>query len=129
MSYDDDSDLDTSSREFLESPAKARREALKRKLEKVGQKEAAQKPTADLKSLQLAMLKSQVTKPDEKAKKDQNPNKPTSFGTRTREQEIAAEKMSGDTKPTTDRMVEQGKQEDKAKEEMQKQGDVQSEGG
>ena len=132
MSYDADSDLGTSSsREFLESPAKAKREALKRKLEKVGQKEAAQKPTADLKNLKLALLKSQVTeKSDDQAKKDQEAkNKPTSFSTKTREQEIAAAKLGADSKPTTDQMVDQGKQEEKTKEEMQKQGDVQSEGG
>ena len=131
MSYDDESDVSRSSAEYLESPAKAKREALKRKLEKVGQKDAATKPTADLKNLKLALLKSQVRKnPDDQPKKDADTQKkPVSFSTKTREQEIAAEKVGGDSKPTTDQMLDLGKQEDKKKEEMQKQGDVQGEGG
>ncbi len=131
MSSDDESDMSTSSAEYLESSTKARREALKRKLEKVGQKDAATKPTADLKGLKLAMLRSQVSKKnDDQSKKDaEQRGNPISFVTKTREQEIAAEKVGGDSKPTADQMVDQGKQEDKKKEEMQKQGDVQSEGG
>ena len=130
MSRDDEFDMSTSSAEYLESSTKAKREALKRKLEKVGQKNAASMPLADLKSLKLALLKSQVSKTDDASKKDQQVNKSSSFGTKTREQEIAASKQdAADSRSTIDQMMQAGKEQQKEKEEMQRQGDVQSEGG
>ena len=128
MSSDDDSELHTSSAEYLESSTKAKQKELQRKLEKQGLKNAANKPGADLKSLQLAVLKSQVAgQKDDQTKKDQeSKNASQSFGTKTREQEIAASKLTGETKVTTDQMVEQGKQDQKADDQI-KQDETQSE--
>lgn len=123
MSSDDDSELSTSSREYLESPAKAKREALRRKFEKAGFGNDAKKGDAALKSLKLSVLKSEVTK------KDNQPspaNAPASFGTKTREQEIAAARLSGETKPTTDTILQQATMQQKAEEQL-KQDEVQSE--
>ena len=124
MSYDEEDDFSSSSREALDSPAKAKREALKRKLEKQGQKREADNPTADLKSLKLAMLKGQMAgQKDEQTKRDRLNQQKSSFnfGTKTREQQIAAQKSTTDAKPNQDQMLDQNKQDEKAKEEQRKE--------
>ena len=128
MSTDDEADLSPSLSAKYESPAKARREALKQKLQQEGLGHVADTSGADLKKLQLSMLKNQVTgKSDKKTKEDQRKEKtPSSFVTKTREQEIASQKLSADTKLSTDQMVDQGKQAKQAMEEL-KQGEAQSE--
>ncbi len=128
MSSDDDSEFGTSSREFLESPLKAQREALKKKLQKEGMKSDASKQGTDLKNLKLSVLKAQVSgKKDDQAKKDQeSKNMSQSFGTKTREQEIAASKMTAETKVTTDQMVDQGNIQQKVDQQI-KQDETQSE--
>ncbi len=127
MSYDDENTLSTSSGAYLESPDKARLKELQKKMEKQGLKAEANKPGADLKSLKLTMLKNQVAS-DEKNKKDENQKAPVTFGTKTREQEIAAQKLDGNTKQTTDQILAQDKQEAAAKAE-EKKNEVTGEGG
>ncbi len=131
MSYDDDADVSTSLREYIESPAKAKREALKQKLQKEGLKREADKPGADLKNLKLAMLKSQVAgKEDEQTKKDRERKKsPNAAMTKSREDEIVAQKLTADVKASADQMVDQGRQAAESKTQMQQQGDIQSDGG
>ncbi len=122
MSTDDEADLSPSLSAKYESPAKAKREALKQKLQKEGGKQDTDTPAADLKKLQLSMLKNQVAGKDEDQtrKEKQNNKAPTSFVTKTREQEIVAQKQTADMKPSSDQMVEQGKQAAQAMEELKK---------
>ncbi len=128
MPSDDDSDISISSREYLESPAKAKCEALKQKLQKEGFKAEANKQGADLKGLKLSMLKAQVaSRKDDQGKKDrESKNSSQSIVTKTREQELEASTLAGDTKLTTDQMVDQGKQQQKIDDQI-KQDETQSE--
>lgn len=123
MSFNDDADVSTSSPDYLESPHEAKRKALMAKLEKQGKKDAANKPGADLKSLQLALLKSQVTDKDEKQAKDQQAQKdaePVKAGTQTREQELKSQTMKADAKPDTTQMTKQAQSQQKADEQLKK---------
>lgn len=124
MSYDDDADVSTSSAEYLESSHEAKRKALKEKLKKEGFGNVADKAGTDLKSLKLAVLKEKVGKKDDAAKADKPDAKPGSFGTKTREQEIAASKLTAGSKTSVEGLVQQGKQADKAQEDLQKQQEV-----
>ncbi len=90
----DDNISSTSSAEYLESPHEARRKELMRKLEKQGMKNAATKPGADLKDLKLALLRGQVDKKEEKAVTSKEEQKAGATATKTREQEIASEKLT-----------------------------------
>lgn len=123
MSYDDDADVSPSSAEYAESPHEARRKALKEKLKKEGFGNIADKAGTDLKGLKLAVLKAKVTKKDD-AKTDKADAKPASISTKTREQEIAAAKLTADAKPSVDRLVEQSKQAGQAKADLQQQQEV-----
>ncbi len=125
MSSDDDSELSTSSREYLESPLKARREALKQKLRKEGFHTAAQ--SGERKNLQLSVLKAEVTK-DRKAQvsKSLQNDRPSSFGTKTREQELKSQAMGADFQPTADQMMQQGNAHQKA-DDLLKKDEAQSE--
>ena len=122
MLKDEDFDISTSSADYLESPEKARMKALKAKLEKAGIKIPAHQQD-DLKSLKLALLKGQV---HDKDAKDDHQSKGTEQGTKTREEEIAAAKLSADAKPTTQKLVTQGSEDHKSSEELKKD-EVQSE--
>jgi len=123
MYKDEDAPI-TSSAEYLQSPHEAERKALMRKLEKQGLKEEANKHGADIQSLKRALLKAQV----EDAKNDPSTDdtahhSQSDIGTKTREEEI---KAWADDKPTAGKLVQQGKQDEKAMETL-KQDEVQSE--
>lgn len=129
MALDDDTDVSTSSAQYLESPNSAKRKALMAKLEKQGKKDAANKPGADLKSLQLALLKSQVTDKDEKLAKDQQAQKdaePVKGGTKTREQELKSQTMDATAKPDITQMTKQAQSQQKADKKL-KEEEVQGE--
>ncbi len=134
MLYDDESDLQpaSSSREYLESPGKAKRDALKEKLKKEGLQGFADKASSgDLKGLKLSVLKQQMKGEKDKQNKtadEAQDKKGSSMGTKTREQEIVAQRMSADAKPSTQQTMEQSQQEEKAQEEIQAQ-EVSGEGG
>ena len=123
MSTDDDSELSTSSRDYLESPYKAKREALKQKLQKEGFNAEADQQGADLKNLKLSVLKAQVV--EAKSVQSKNDQKSvdvsSSFATLTREQEIEAAKLTAQTKPSTDQQVKQGRQQQKVEEELKRE--------
>lgn len=126
MSTDEEAFVSQSSAEYLESPNKAKMKALKAKLEKQGIRVAADKQN-DLKALKLALLKGRVDdKKDDKATQNVVDAKGTKQGTKTREQEIAAGKMTADAKPSAEQMVSQSKQDAQAKATL-KQDEVQSE--
>jgi hypothetical protein len=121
MYYDDEEIRgSTSSREFLESPAKAKREALRNKLKKDGLKPK----TDNLQGLKLQMLKQKMEgrkDAEQKRNNEKKDGKGSSVSTKTREQEIKARQQTADEKPSTDQMVKQGQTQAKAQEEMQKQ--------
>ncbi len=122
MSFNDEADVSPSSADYLESPHEAKRKALKAKLEKQGKKDEANKPGADLKSLQLALLKSQVSDKDQR-QKDQQAQKdvaPVKAGTKTREQEIKSQTMKADAKPDVTQMTKQAQAQQKADEQLKK---------
>lgn len=123
MPFNDEADVSPSSADYLESPHEAKRKALKAKLEKQGKKDEANKPGADLKSLQLALLKSQVNDKDQKQLKDQQAQKdaaPVKGGTKTREQEIKSQTMKADAKPDVTQMTKQAQAQQKADEQLKK---------
>ncbi len=129
MAYDDNAEPSPSGAEYFESPHEAKRKALKQKLEKQGQKAAADKQGANLKDLKLSLLKNQVDeKQDEKNEAAQNDakNQLAGFGTKTREQEIALSKLAANAKPSTEQLVKQGGRDEKTEEAL-KQDEVQSE--
>lgn len=121
MYYDDEEIRgSTSSREFLESPAKARREALKNKLKKEGIKPK----TNDLQSLKRQVLQQKMDgQKDSEQKRDQEKKERqgTLIGTKTREQELKALQQTADEKPSAEQLVKQGQAQAKADEEMQKE--------
>lgn len=125
MYFEDEDSPSPSSAEYLESPHDAKRKALMRQLEKKGLKDAV-KPGADLKHLQLVLLKGQVNPKDDKAKAPPEDQKASKSGTKTREQEIAAQKLTAETKPSAEQMVTQGAQDEKAEAAL-KADEVQSE--
>ncbi len=125
MSFDDSVSPSPSSAEYMESPHEAKRKALMRQLEKKGLKDQV-RPGADLKQLQLTLLKGQLNK-SEDTSQPQEPEKNTGkSGTQTREQEIASETLTADAKPSATQMVKQGALDQKA-EEILKTDEVQSE--
>lgn len=123
--FEDEDSPSPSSAEYLESPHDAKRKALMRQLEKKGLKDAV-KPGADLKQLQLTLLKGQVNAKDDKATMQKEEKSTGKSATKTREQEIAAQKLTADTKPSAEQMVTQGAQDEKAEEAL-KTDEVQSE--
>lgn len=123
--FEDEDSPSPSSAEYLESPHDAKRKALMRQLEKKGLKDAV-KPGADLKQLQLTLLKGQVNAKDDKTTMQKEEKNTGKSGTKTREQEIAAQKLTADTKPSAEQMVTQGAQDEKAEEAL-KTDEVQSE--
>jgi hypothetical protein len=126
MSFDDESDSPSpSSADYFESPTEAKRKALMLKLEKQGLKNDV-KPGADLKQLKMTLLKGQLSKNDDKTKQQQPEKNAGKGGTKTREQEIASQKLTADTKPNAEQMVKQGSQDQKAEEQL-KADEVQSE--
>lgn len=96
-----------------------------RLLEKKGMKDEV-KQGADLKQLKLALLKGQMNPKDDKSKAPKEDKNASKSGTKTREQEIAAAKMTADAKPSAEQMVKQGQTDQKAEEEL-KADEVQSE--
>ena len=120
---DDDSDewFSTSSAGFLESSAKAKRLALQQKLEKQGQKTDANAPSSDVRMLKLSVLKNQVKKADQSKKVQEEKNASVTFGTKTHEQEISAEKKGGDAKPLVDQIIAQNTQAKTANAEKKKE--------
>lgn len=124
MNFDDSLSPSPSSAEYLESPHEAKKKELMRQLEKKGLKDQV-KPAADLKQLKLTLLKGQVSKKDEKPKSEPV-DKGTKSGTKTREQEIEAQKLTADIKPTAEQMTKQAAQDEKAEEKL-KADEVQSE--
>jgi len=119
---DDDISISQSSAEYLESPHKAKMKALKRKIEEKGIKVEGDQQH-DLKALQLALLRGQVDKNADvtKATTDaERQAKGTSQGTKTREQELAEGTLNAMKKLSTDDMVKQGKQQEKAMQELKK---------
>jgi hypothetical protein len=121
MPYDDDDLLDTPSlsRDFGKSKEAQRLQGLKDKLHKQGKKIPTERSSADLKELKLSVLKQGIEgKKDDQTKKQE---KSSSFGTKTREQEISAQKLGADTRMTTDKLVQQGVQKKKADDELHKQ--------
>ncbi len=115
--FEDEDSPSPSSAEYLESPHDAKRKALMRQLEKKGLKDAV-KPGADLKQLQLTLLKGQVNAKDDKASMPKEEKSTGKSATKTREQEIAAQKLTADTKPSAEQMVTQGAQDEKAEEAL-----------
>lgn len=124
MYFNDTDSPSPSSAEYLESPHEAKKKELMRQLEKKGLKDQV-KPGADLKQLKLTLLKGQVSKKDEKPK-NEPVDKGTKSGTKTREQEIEAQKLTADTKPTVEQLTKQAAQDEKAEEQL-KADEVQSE--
>jgi hypothetical protein len=125
MQADDELDLSLSDPARLESPAKARRKAFEQKLKKEGISLTAAAATSDKNKLKLSLLKGQMAgQQDSEAKRDarqKNGQKPDrSFGTKTREQEIKQSKLTADTKPTADALVDQTKIDAAAKQEQQR---------
>ncbi|MEQ1849870.1 MAG: hypothetical protein ABL890_04760 [Candidatus Peribacteraceae bacterium] len=110
MSSDDDFELTFSSQDRLtKSEATARKLALRKELQARGldPKLANQ---ADLsRSIRLKDLKAKVEK--EKKPADQ---KPSVHGTKTREQQIQADRMGSSSKPTTEQVMEQSKRQEAA---------------
>lgn len=125
MYFEDEDSPSPSSAEYLESPHDAKRKALMRQLEKKGLKDEV-KQGADLKQLKLTLLKGQVNPKDDKAKMQKEEKSTGKSTTKTREQEIAAQKLTADTKPSAEQMVTQGAQDEKAEETL-KTDEVQSE--
>lgn len=124
----DDLNISQSSAEYLESPHKAKMNALKRKLEEKGIK-IEEDQQNDLKALQLALLRGQVDKNADATKATTDAEaqaKGTNQGTKTREQEIKESTLNVETTVSTDQLVQQGKQAEKAMEEL-RQDEVQTE--
>lgn len=131
MPFDDDSDVSTTSVDFLQSPTKAKREALKQKLKKEGLGHVAMSPSAaSLQGLKLSVFRQQVAgKQDQEQKRDRQAKEEqgTSLGTKTREQELANAKGI-DTHPSAGQIAKEDAVHDKQQEEIQQQ-EVQGEGG
>jgi len=124
MVTDDELELSASDPARIESSAKARRKALERTLKKEGLDNKIDTAAVDKNKLKLDVLKQQLegqkdeeTKKDDKRKERGN----RSFGTKTREQEISAAKLTADTTFNPDKLVQQGKQEEAVKKERQKE--------
>lgn len=120
MLYDDEATPSSSEAGYFESPNDAKRKALIQKLKQQGKKQAAEKQGANLQDLKLALLKSQVSDKDDSTKKqDEDAQKPASgLSTKTREQEIKAEQMEGDSQLDTDETVKQGNAQKKVEEDV-----------
>ncbi|OGJ62074.1 hypothetical protein A3A67_00120 [Candidatus Peribacteria bacterium RIFCSPLOWO2_01_FULL_51_18] len=118
MLPDDDLELSGSDQSKLESFIKAERKALDQKIKKAGLEKKINPATADKNRLKLNVLKQQLAEKKEDGKKKEQSK---SFGTKTREQEIAAAKLTAETKPTPDRLVLESKQEEAVKREQQKE--------
>ncbi len=118
MLFDDDLSSSTSSAEYLQSPHEAKRKELMRKLEKKGMKDAATKPGANLNDLKLALLKGQMDKNNDKSALPKEEQKAGKTATKTREQEIASEKLTADAKPTAEQLAKQGTQDEKAEQNL-----------
>ena len=125
MLADDELDLSFSDPARLESPAKARRKAFEQKLKKEGISLTTAAATSDKNKLKLSLLKGQMAgQQDQEAKRDakqKNGQKTDrSIGTKTREEEIKQSKLTADTKPTPDALVDQTKIDAAAKQEQQR---------
>lgn len=115
----------TSSREYLESPAKAQMKELRNRLKQEGVQSAAATPGSDnLQGLKLQMLKQKMDDRKDAAQRGEDAKteqQGTSIGTKTREQEIRKQRRTADEKPSADQLVRQGTAQAKAQEEMQKE--------
>ena len=125
MYFEDEDSPSPSSAEYLESPHDAKRKALMRQLEKKGLKDEV-KQGADLKQLKLTLLKGQMNPKDDKLKAPKEDKNAGKSATKTREQEIASQKLTAETKPSAEQMVQQGAQDQKAEDQL-KTDEVQSE--
>lgn len=115
--FDEDDSPSPSSAEYLTSPHEAKRKALMQKLEKQSLKSQV-KPGSDLKQLKLTLLKGQVNPKDDKSKQPEPTKAGAKQGTKTREQEIAAQKLTADAKPNAEQSATQGAQNKKAMEAL-----------
>ena len=127
---DDDAEMSPSSAETYDSPAEAKRRALKERLEKKGFKSQAEKQGTNLKDLKLSVLKHEMEgKKDEERKREESAkqNVSTDTGTKTREQEILSSKLTALDKPDTDRMVQSAKQAEKSEDDLRQEKELQGE--
>lgn len=119
---DDDIEFGSPASVFDKTPEQRRKEVLEKKL---------QKPVKETNKLKLSVLKQQLKtegqKDDQTKQYRQQKEASKTFGTKTREQEIKQNQLDATTQTNPDLLVQQGTKDEKAKEEQQKSGEIQSE--
>lgn len=119
----DDIDLPTSSSKQFTSADKGRRDRLEQKMHQSLDR-------GDMNKLKLSVLKQQMEgKKDDQTKKmhvDDKAKQSTTFGTKTREQELKASQMDAAMQTSPDQLVDASKTAQVIKDEQQKSGEVQS---
>lgn len=131
MPFDDDSDVSSSSSDYFESPSKARRDALLRRMKKEGTPLDPTKPGAqDLQGLKRSVLRAQIQKDDEgkKQAEDEGHKQPLAAGTKTREEDIAMQKGTSSLHVSADQLIKNTTLDTAAKQELRDE-EVNSEGG
>ena len=124
--YNDDDDPELQDAQKLESPGRAKLQALQQKLKQEG---LSSTERMDLQELKKSMLKHQVEKKKGRKGKERTERRELgAFKTTTREEEIKRSRLTADINPMPDQLLQQGKQDRKAEEEMRKE-EIQGEGG
>lgn len=111
--------------------ADRKRRALERKLRQMGEVSAATKLTPQKTTLKLHVLKHELTAGQKNVltKQDRQMQRESTdkvFGTKSREQQVAAAQLDANFKPQPDQMVQQGQSAQAAKDEQQREGEIQS---
>ncbi len=128
MSDDDNPELSTSDSGKYAEASRGHLKALEREMKHRGKELAAKPMIARQNELKLSVLKNKVDSQkdeEQKRRKQEHEKSKRSIGTKTREQEIERNKLDGSSQINGDLLVEQGGRSDKAKDEMQKGGEVQ----
>ena len=126
-----DDDVDVTYSDPNKFKSDRRLQSLKRRLEQEGKRVEPPAITQDKANLKLSVLKNQLNdgQKDALTKQDRAAQEAVAskgFGTKTREQEIQEAKMGADTKPQPDQLISQGQTAAAAKEEQQREGEVQT---